>query len=179
MGEREVYKGALTVLMRLVFLLYAEEQWLLPTDDLYAEYSSVTRVHDQLADDRNQIGEEAGDRRAAAWPRLPALFAGIHDGAEHPDLRLPAYGGSLFRPTRSPVVTRRTARRPPLDARRFLNARGASKRAARTPGAAHEKGEGSALSVGCSAAPAFKRVRGIVAPTRAGCPPARNRGTKR
>ncbi|WP_049576382.1 Eco57I restriction-modification methylase domain-containing protein [Nocardiopsis sp. SBT366] len=101
-GEREVYKGALTVLMRLVFLLYAEEQRLLPTDDLYAEHYSVTRLHDQLADDRNRLGEEVGDRRAAAWPRLLALFAGIHCGAEHPDLRLPAYGGSLFAPSRYP-----------------------------------------------------------------------------
>ncbi|WP_370011854.1 DNA methyltransferase [Nocardiopsis sp. LDBS0036] len=99
-GEREVYKGALTVLMRLVFLLYAEEQRLLPTDDLYAEYYSVSRLHHQLADDRNRLGEEVGDRRAAAWPRLMALFAGIHGGAEHPDLRLPAYGGSLFDPER-------------------------------------------------------------------------------
>lgn len=99
-GEREVYKGALTVLMRLVFLLYAEEQRLLPTDDLYAEHYSVTRLHDQLAEDRDRLGAEVGDRRAAAWPRLLALFAGIHGGVEHPDLRLPAYGGSLFAPGR-------------------------------------------------------------------------------
>src|SRR5699024_2860754 len=40
-GERDIYKGALTVLMRMVFLLYAEEQRLLPTDDLYADHYSV------------------------------------------------------------------------------------------------------------------------------------------
>lgn len=97
-GEREIYKGALTVLMRLVFLLYAEEQRLLPTDDLYADYYSVSRLHDQLTADRDQLGEEVVDRRAAAWPRLLALFNGIHRGSEHPDLRLPPYGGSLFDP---------------------------------------------------------------------------------
>jgi hypothetical protein len=97
-GEREIYKGALTVLMRLVFLLYAEEQRLLPTDDLYADHYSVSRLHDQLTADRDQLGEEVVDRRAAAWPRLLALFNGIHRGSEHPDLRLPPYGGSLFDP---------------------------------------------------------------------------------
>ncbi|MFE1395366.1 Eco57I restriction-modification methylase domain-containing protein [Nocardiopsis alba] len=97
-GEREIYKGALTVLMRLVFLLYAEEQRLLPTDDLYADHYSVSRLHDQLTADRDQLGEEVVDRRAAAWPRLLALFNGIHKGSEHPDLRLPPYGGSLFDP---------------------------------------------------------------------------------
>ncbi|NYH54015.1 hypothetical protein HNR06_003604 [Nocardiopsis arvandica] len=97
-GEREIYKGALTVLMRLVFLLYAEEQRLLPTDDLYADHYSVSRLHDQLTVDRDQLGEEVVDRRAAAWPRLLALFNGIHRGSEHPDLRLPPYGGTLFDP---------------------------------------------------------------------------------
>ncbi|WP_028648806.1 Eco57I restriction-modification methylase domain-containing protein [Nocardiopsis sp. CNT312] len=97
-GEREIYKGALTVLMRLVFLLYAEEQRLLPTDDLYADHYSVSRLHDQLTADRDRLGEEVVDRRAAAWPRLLALFNGIHRGSEHPDLRLPPYGGSLFDP---------------------------------------------------------------------------------
>ncbi|WP_017591337.1 Eco57I restriction-modification methylase domain-containing protein [Nocardiopsis potens] len=101
-GERDVYRGALTVLMRMVFLLYAEEQRLLPTDDLYAEHYSVGRLHDRLAEDRTRHGEEVADRRAAAWPRLLALFNGIHGGAEHPDLRLPAYGGALFSPEAFP-----------------------------------------------------------------------------
>lgn len=100
--EREIYKGALTVLMRLVFLLYAEEQRLLPTDDLYADHYSVSRLHDQLTNDRDRLGEEVVDRRAAAWPRLLALFNGIHKGSEHPDLRLPPYGGSLFDPESYP-----------------------------------------------------------------------------
>lgn len=99
-SERDIYRGGLTVLMRMVFLLYAEEQRLLPTDDLYADHYSITRLYDQLAEERNRHGEEISDRRAAAWPRLLALFAGIYHGAEHPDLRLPAYGGTLFDPDR-------------------------------------------------------------------------------
>lgn len=99
---KEVYRGVVTALMRTVFLLFAEAQRLMPVDDLYADHYSVTRLHNQLAEERNLHGEEVGDRRAAAWPRLLALFAGIYHGVEHPDLRLPAYGGSLFDPERYP-----------------------------------------------------------------------------
>lgn len=101
-SERDIYRGALTVLMRIVFLLYAEEQRLLPGDDLYVEHYSVTRLYDQLKRDQDRHGEQIGDRRAAAWPRLIALFTGIYKGVEHPDLRMPAYGGEMFSPTRFP-----------------------------------------------------------------------------
>jgi hypothetical protein len=100
---REVYRGALTVMMRLVFLLYAEEQRLLPvTSDLYASAYSVTSLHDQLDAEQNLYGEEIGDRRAAAWPRLLATFAAIYGGCEHDAMRIPPYGGSMFDPTRYP-----------------------------------------------------------------------------
>lgn len=100
-SEREIYRGALTVLMRMVFLLYAEEQRLLPvTDPVYAQAYAATTLYDQLDAVRNLHGDEVGDRRTAAWPRLLALFAAVHGGCEHPDLRIPAYGGSLFDPAR-------------------------------------------------------------------------------
>ncbi|MGW0517133.1 Eco57I restriction-modification methylase domain-containing protein [Crossiella sp. NPDC003009] len=97
--ERDIYRSALTVLMRLVFLLYAEEHRLLPvTDEVYANAYSVATLYNALQKDRDDHGEEISDRRKAAWPRLLALFTAIHDGCEHPDLRVPAYGGSLFDP---------------------------------------------------------------------------------
>ena len=100
---REVYRGALTVMMRLVFLLYAEEQRLLPVaSDLYASAYSVTGLHDQLDAEQNLYGEEVGDRRAAAWPRLLATFAAVHGGCEHEAMRIPPYGGDLFAPARYP-----------------------------------------------------------------------------
>ncbi|MEO3778171.1 DNA methyltransferase [Micromonospora sp. B11E3] len=96
-SDRDIYRGALTVLMRLVFLLYAEEQRLLPVaDPLYAQAYAASTLHGQLGVVRDLHGEEVGDRRTAAWPRLLALFAAVHDGCEHPDLRIPAHGGSLF-----------------------------------------------------------------------------------
>ncbi|MEU2662077.1 DNA methyltransferase [Micromonospora sp. NPDC007220] len=102
-SDREIYQGALTVLMRLVFLLYAEEQRLLPVaDPLYAQAYAASTLHGQLGAVRDLHGDEVGDRRTAAWPRLLALFAAVYGGSEHPDLRIPAHGGTLFDPERFP-----------------------------------------------------------------------------
>ncbi|MFI7118059.1 Eco57I restriction-modification methylase domain-containing protein [Amycolatopsis sp. NPDC049868] len=104
--ERDIYRGALTVLMRLVFVLSAEEQRLLPvTDPIYAQGYAVSTLHEQLTIERSMYGDEVADRRRAAWPRLLALFSAIHDGCEHPDLRIPAYGGSLFNPRAYPWLS--------------------------------------------------------------------------
>ncbi|MET9513811.1 DNA methyltransferase [Streptomyces sp. NPDC002994] len=96
-APRTVYRAALTVMMRIVFLLYAEEQNLLPADDeLYADSYSVTRLYDRLDQDDADIA----DRWKAAWPTLLATFRAVHGGARHPDMWIPAYGGSLFDPKR-------------------------------------------------------------------------------
>ncbi|WP_051814658.1 type IIL restriction-modification enzyme MmeI [Streptomyces iakyrus] len=101
--DKQVYEGALTVMMRLVFLLYAEEQRLLPSGDaLYDASYGVGPLYDDLCEARDLHGGELGDRRAAAWPRLAALFAAIHGGCLHEELWIPAYGGSLFDPARFP-----------------------------------------------------------------------------
>ena len=106
-APREVYRGTLTVMMRLVFLLYAEEQRLLPvSSDLYATAYSVTSLHHQLDAEQNLYGDEIGDRRAAAWPRLLATFAAVYEGCEYVDMRIPPYGGSLFDPARYPWLER-------------------------------------------------------------------------
>ncbi|WP_329092235.1 Eco57I restriction-modification methylase domain-containing protein [Streptosporangium sp. NBC_01469] len=99
--ERRVYRGTLSVMMRLVFLLYAEDQRLLPVDsELYAHSYSVGGLFDELEEARSRNGEAVGDRRRSAWPRLLALFGAVHGGCEHDDLRIPPYGGALFDPER-------------------------------------------------------------------------------
>ncbi|WP_225448299.1 DNA methyltransferase [Streptacidiphilus sp. P02-A3a] len=96
-APRTVYRAALTVMMRIVFLLYAEEQGLLPAgDELYADSYSVTKLYDRLDQDDADIA----DRWKAAWPTLLATFRAVHGGASHPDMWIPAYGGSLFDPKR-------------------------------------------------------------------------------
>ncbi|MEV5987177.1 DNA methyltransferase [Streptomyces sp. NPDC052051] len=100
---KDVYEGALTVMMRLVFLLYAEEQRLLPAgDELYDASYAVGPLHEELARAQSLHGDELGDRVEATWPRLLAVFAAIHGGCTHDRLWIPAYGGSLFDPSRFP-----------------------------------------------------------------------------
>ncbi|MET8898197.1 Eco57I restriction-modification methylase domain-containing protein [Streptomyces albogriseolus] len=100
---QQVYEGALTVMMRLVFLLYAEEQRLLPSDlKLYSASYAVGPLHDELSKAQSLHGDELGDRVEATWPRLLAVFAAIHGGSTHDQLWIPPYGGSLFDPSRFP-----------------------------------------------------------------------------
>ncbi|MET8176507.1 Eco57I restriction-modification methylase domain-containing protein [Streptomyces clavifer] len=100
---KPLYDSALTVMMRLVFLLYAEEQRLLPSDDrLYAKSYAVAPLYKALDAERSLHGGELGDRRASAWPQLLAVFGAIHGGSTHDELWIPAYGGSLFDPSRFP-----------------------------------------------------------------------------
>lgn len=100
-AAEEVYEAAVTVLMRLVFLLFAEERRLLPAEDpLWAESYSVLTVRDQLRELELIIGESAMDDRHDAWHRLLATFRAVHGGVNHDRLTMPAYGGSLFDPDR-------------------------------------------------------------------------------
>lgn len=101
--ERQIYRGALTVMMRLVFLFYVEEHRLLPVDsDLYAESYSVTALYDQLQEERDLYGDQVAGLRAAAWPRMLATFAAVYGGCEHDQMRIPPYGGGMFDPARYP-----------------------------------------------------------------------------
>ncbi len=96
-----VYEAAATVMMRLVFMLYAEERDLLPIGDpTYAQYYAVSTLRDQLDTDVVRLGDEPLERRATGWRRLLATFDAIFSGIDHDRLRLPAYGGRLFDPAR-------------------------------------------------------------------------------
>jgi hypothetical protein len=101
----EVYRGATTVMMRLVFLFVAEERRLLPIDDpRYAETLAASTLRAQLQERADRDGEDPLERSTAAWHRILALFRAVHGGIEHDALRLPAYGGGLFDPDRYPFL---------------------------------------------------------------------------
>ncbi|HWT94814.1 MAG TPA: type IIL restriction-modification enzyme MmeI [Solirubrobacteraceae bacterium] len=101
----EVYRGATTVMMRLVFLFVAEERRLLPIDDSwYAETLAASTLRAQLQERADRYGEDPLERSTAAWHRVLALFRAVHGGIEHDTLRLPAYGGGLFDPDRFPFL---------------------------------------------------------------------------
>ncbi|MDL4862617.1 hypothetical protein NPJ88_009750, partial [Halomonas elongata] len=97
---QELYEGGLTVMMRLVFILSAEERGLLllgnTTYDNHYALSTFRQRLRWVSSNANELLE----RRHAGWSRLLALFRAIYGGIEHSDLRLPAMGGSLFDPDR-------------------------------------------------------------------------------
>jgi hypothetical protein len=98
---KELYEAGLTVMMRLVFLLAAEERGLLLLGDpRYDAFYALSSLRMQLRADSEEILE----RRRSAWSRLLALFRGVYGGIDHPLLRLPAMGGSLFDPDRYPFL---------------------------------------------------------------------------
>jgi len=99
--ETELYEAALTVMMRLVFLLSAEERGLLLLgDERYEANYAISTLRMQLRAESDEILE----RRLDAWSRLLAVFRAVYGGIEHENLRLPALGGSLFDPDRFPFL---------------------------------------------------------------------------
>jgi hypothetical protein len=100
--EREpnlVYRALLTVLLRLVFLLYAEERGMLSQDDAFLMHYSLTGLHERLREDA-ALHPDTMDQRFGAWAQLLVLFRMVHDGASTGDLHLPARHGELFDPNR-------------------------------------------------------------------------------
>jgi hypothetical protein len=111
----EVYQAAVSVLMRLVFLLYAEQRGLLPLDDdTYAAGYAASTLARQLRERASDVGEDALERSSAAWHRPLATFRAVHRGARHDQLNLPGYGGSLFDPDRYPWLEGRVNADAPL-----------------------------------------------------------------
>ncbi len=95
----EVYRGAVSVMMRVVFLLFAEERGLLPSDNkVYAAAYSAGRLCAELEQRAIEGSEEELENSHAAWHRLLALFRAVHSGVEHPRLTMHAHDGSLFDP---------------------------------------------------------------------------------
>jgi hypothetical protein len=111
--DDQLYAGVVTVMMRVVFLLFAEERRLLPNDDdLYVTAYSVSYLVDQLEQRASLLGEFTLRDRTVAWHRLLALSRAVHSGVSHEDLRLPAYGGGMFDPDRYPWLEGRSAAEP-------------------------------------------------------------------
>ena len=102
---REVYEAVVTVMMRCVFLLFAEEHGLLPTASLYTGGYGLATVLDALEARARDEGEESMDGTSLTWHRLLATSRALHCGVNVEDMRIPAYGGSLFDPERFPFLT--------------------------------------------------------------------------
>ncbi len=96
---QHVYGGLITVLLRLVFLLYAEERALTPGDAVYVRHYSVSGLFDKLRADAGRFPDTM-DQRFGAWAQLVSLFRLVHDGGGDAKLYLPARHGTLFDPER-------------------------------------------------------------------------------
>lgn len=97
----ELYEAGLTVMMRIVFLLSAEERGLLLMgEEQYESNYAVSTLRMQLRGESEEILE----RRWDAWSRLLSVFRAVYGGVHHEAMRLPALGGSLFDPDRFPLL---------------------------------------------------------------------------
>ncbi|MDB9444833.1 Eco57I restriction-modification methylase domain-containing protein [Anabaena sp. CS-542/02] len=106
-NSQYIYGGLITVLLRLVFLLYAEDEGLMPQDRIYISNYSVTGLYERLRTDAGNYPDTM-DQRYGAWAWLLSLFRLVHDGGSHGDLYLPPRAGQLFDPDEYPFLEGRS-----------------------------------------------------------------------
>ena len=104
----DIYHALLTVILRLVFLLYAEERDLLPGGETFARHYSLAGLYERLREDA-ALHPDTMNQRYGAWAQLLVLFRLFHDGAEADGLHLPRRHGALFDPDRFPFLEGRAA----------------------------------------------------------------------
>lgn len=116
-----LYEGLLAVLMRLVFVLYAEDRDLLPSlpgaraREVYETSYSVRGLYARLTEDAT-LNPDTMDERRGGWGQLLALFRMIHKG--HRTGFVQARGGKLFDPDEFPFLEGRAEKH---DAPRILH----------------------------------------------------------
>ncbi|MET8387655.1 type IIL restriction-modification enzyme MmeI [Streptosporangium canum] len=98
-GAHEVYRGSVAVMMRIVFLLFAEERGLLPVgNEVYATSYSAGLLGAELERRAREGTEEELENGTGAWHRLLAVFEAVYQGVDHPRLSMHPHDGSLFDP---------------------------------------------------------------------------------
>ena len=98
-GPDDVYRALLTLVLRLVFLLYAEERDMLPQDATFLHAYSLAALHARLREDA-ALHPDTMDQRYGAYAQLLVLFRMVHDGARLGAMTLPPRRGALFDPDR-------------------------------------------------------------------------------
>ncbi|HEY2515090.1 MAG TPA: hypothetical protein VGI39_29695, partial [Polyangiaceae bacterium] len=98
------YQGILSLVLRVVFLLYAEDQSLLPVEHpTYARHMSLAGLYQRLAHDAG-AHPESMHHRFGAYGQLLALFRAVFFGVKHGALELPPRRGRLFDPNTFPFL---------------------------------------------------------------------------
>ncbi len=91
-----LYEGLLTVLMRLIFVLYAEDRGLFPNSEVWVRNYSLGGLFARLREDF-ALYPDTMDDRFGAWSQLVALWRIVQSGGRHgEDLRLITRRGRLF-----------------------------------------------------------------------------------
>ena len=99
----EVRQGALILLYRLLFVLYAEDRNLLPDErSAYKEYA-LTRLRDEIAE-KKASAAEFSKRTTLYWAKLETIFGAISEGDD--TLGIPPYNGGLFQELAAPILAR-------------------------------------------------------------------------
>jgi hypothetical protein len=98
---QQLYGGLITVLMRLVFLLYAEDEALMPADAVYEQNYKVSGLYEQLQRDEAEYPDTM-EQRYGAWAGLMSLCRLVFDGGGPTADYLPARKGQLFNPKEYP-----------------------------------------------------------------------------
>ncbi|MBD2036575.1 N-6 DNA methylase [Leptolyngbya sp. FACHB-321] len=100
---QHIYGGLIATLMRLVFLLYAEDEGLMPDDEVYQRHYAVSGLYEKLREDAGNYPDTM-DQRYGAWAALLSLFRLVYDGGGATEEYLPARHGQLFDPDAYPYL---------------------------------------------------------------------------
>jgi hypothetical protein len=92
-----IYGGMLTTLMRMVFVLYAEDRSLMGSDETWLQNYSISGLYERLRADAGQYPDTM-DSRYGAWAQIITLTRLLYDGGGHGSWRLPPRHGGLFDP---------------------------------------------------------------------------------
>ncbi len=93
------FEQALTIVYRILFLLFAEARGLVPVwHPVYRESYSVESLRSAAEQPRTAAG---------LWETLRAISRLAHAGCRAGDLRVTPFNGRLFAPTRTPLAERR------------------------------------------------------------------------
>jgi len=100
---QDVREGALILLYRLLFILYAEDRDLLPVKDTrYDDYGLRDNVRLAVGK-RKDDNDVFSDTASRYWGAMSDLFIAIDQGDS--SIGLPPYNGGLFNQERNPILT--------------------------------------------------------------------------
>jgi hypothetical protein len=92
----DAFQQALTVIYRILFLLFAEARGLVPAwHPIYRESYTIESLREAI---------DGGERACGLWESLQAISRLAHHGCQAGSLKVTAFNGRLFAPARAPLA---------------------------------------------------------------------------